>query len=401
MLAVVCRLVVADEPPPSAAELDELKARIDTLEAQVVALQPVAPAPAVPAGRALAPRLLIRGEGAVAFFDTPDGGAFPNSEFRVDEARLFLEAQLLDRAFLFSELNLYQREDMNTDVNVGELYVDIEGGEQLWGGGGSLTARAGRFDIPFGEEYRTRDAIDNPMISHSISDIWGVDEGVELYGVGGPLDAVLAVQNGGNHKIDDGDPDKAVVARIGWQPVGPLRISASAMRTGDLSVQKDESGELWFANEFLRPLGGPETTSTFHAELAQLDARLTWARGYVGGHVGGLCYDDDDTARDNTRDVLYWSVEGVQTVVSKLYAAARFSALSCPDGFAVTGQGAYERDAWAARAEDLWRLSLGAGWRWSPQLVLKGEYSFERGERPDGRDIEDQDQVAAQLAFGF
>ena len=60
-----------------------------------------------------------------------------------------------------------------------------------------LNVRAGRIDVPFGEEYLMRDAIDNPLISHSLPDIWGVDEGIELYGAAGKFSYVVAVQNGG------------------------------------------------------------------------------------------------------------------------------------------------------------------------------------------------------------
>ena len=44
-------------------------------------------------------------------------------------------------------------------------------------------------NLPFGEEYQVRNAIDNPLVTHSLSDVWGIDEGVQVYGTlgAGPL----------------------------------------------------------------------------------------------------------------------------------------------------------------------------------------------------------------------
>jgi hypothetical protein len=107
-------------------------------------------------------------------------------------------------------------------------------------GSGAWGFRPSRFDIPFGEEYLYRDAIDNPLVSHSVSDMWGIDEGAELYGSRGHIDYVLAVQNGGHPSLKDGDQDKAVVARVGVEPRTGLRFSLSGMRTGDIDPVDDE-----------------------------------------------------------------------------------------------------------------------------------------------------------------
>lgn len=36
--------------------------------------------------------------------------------------------------------------------------------------------------------------MENPLISHSLSDLWGIDPGVELYGTVGDFNYVVAVQ---------------------------------------------------------------------------------------------------------------------------------------------------------------------------------------------------------------
>ncbi|MCI0534921.1 MAG: hypothetical protein L0Z50_06815 [Verrucomicrobiales bacterium] len=100
----------------------------------------------------------ISGEGAVAFFDTQANGAQPNAEFRVDEAKLFVEAPVWDDVYFFSELNLATREHDGLDFRLGELYIDFENVSRLWNRDRMLNVRAGRIDIPFGEEYLLRDA---------------------------------------------------------------------------------------------------------------------------------------------------------------------------------------------------------------------------------------------------
>ncbi len=132
----------------------------------------------------------IGGEGGLGFFHTGSKGQFSNSEFRVDEAKLFVEAPIWRRVYFFGELDLVirEREPDDDNIKVGELYVDFENVSALWNQDNVLSIRLGRMDIPFGEEYLTRDVIDNPLISHSLSDLWGIDEGIEFYGKAGRFD---------------------------------------------------------------------------------------------------------------------------------------------------------------------------------------------------------------------
>jgi hypothetical protein len=111
----------------------------------------------------------------------------PNDEFKVDEARLFVEAPIVENVYFFGEVNLATREQPDIQARLGELYLDIENISQLWHNDHLLNARVGRLYTPYGEEYLTRYAIDNPFISHSLSDLWGVDEGIELYGRAGKM----------------------------------------------------------------------------------------------------------------------------------------------------------------------------------------------------------------------
>lgn len=389
-----------ETPAAGDAALQVLQQRLDQLQRQVEALQADAAGTPAP-GSDPAPRLRWGGAGALAYFDTGRAGAFPHDEFRIDEARLFLNARLDESVFLFAELIIEQRESPNQDLRIGEFYVDVEDLLQVWGGAAPLTLRVGRFDLPFGEEYRTRDPIDSPLISHSVADPWGIDEGIELFGSAGRVDYVVAVQNGGYDSLADGDSDKAVIARLGYEPTAALRVSVSAMRTGDLSLNEDQQAELWFGNDYVRPLGAADTMTTFSSDLAQADVRWRWTRGHLAAAFGAIRYEDNDTAADNDRDAFYYSLDAQQTLAGACYAAARYSALHADDAWPVQGHGPYVMDANDQLVEDLWRLGLGLGYRWNRHLVLKTEYTFERGDAAGGAVIKDRDQVAVQMAVGF
>jgi hypothetical protein len=348
-------------------------------------------------------RVNISGQGGVALFSGQANSMFPNTEFRVDEARLFLEAPIWGDVYFFSELNLATREEDELDLKLGELYLDFEDLSRLWGETRQLNLRVGRLDIPFGEEYLYRDAIDNPLVSHSLPDTWGVDEGLELYGAIGPVSYVVAVQNGGVPGTSDANDDKAVAGRLSYDPTPQLHLSVSGMRTGDLDVEEDELSELWFGGGWFRSIGGPNTTE-FHANLVQGDIAWKCARGRLRAFAGYARYDDNDPDADNRRDFYYYAVEGVLDWTRKFYTAARFSQIFVDGGYPMPGQGdlgSYFFNPFAPQAEELWRCSIGVGYRFSPQLVVKTEYSFEGGKEVGGTSREHVDIFAAQAAFGF
>jgi hypothetical protein len=339
----------------------------------------------------------LSGEGGAGVFETGSKGAFPNAEFRVDEAKLFVDAQVWGDVYAFAELNLATREDVDVLLDLGECYLDVEDVSKLWGRTGQLNARIGRMDVPFGEEYLTRDVIDDPLISRSLSDLWGVDEGLELYGALGKFNYVLAVQNGGIPDTRDFSADKSIAGRLSYDPTPHLHLSLSGMRTGDLSAPKDSLSAEWFGCGFFRPLGG----TLFHANLVEADAQWRWKSGHVKAFGGYIRYDDNDPTANNKRDVFYYSLEGVQDITRKFYASARFGQVFAHNGFPIVGQGNMDTYLFGPLADQMWRLSLGVGYRWSPHFAIKTEYSIERGTTVNGPDRNHEDFFGTEAVFGF
>ena len=385
--------LLAEQVRAQQKQIDELRSRLDHMN------EPEAPAAVAETGR----QLRLSGELGVAYFDTGSNGWAPNAEFRVDDAKIFVEAPIWKNVYLFGGLEITTREANDEYFHVGELYVDVE---DLWrlDRNHTLSLRAGRMNLPFGEEYLVRNVVDNPLVSHSLADIWGIDEGVQVYGQLGPVRYNLAVQNGGYESTRDFDSDKSVVARIGFDPTPQLSLSASAMRSGDLTSAGDEFSAAWFANAFFRPIGPPGAATVFDVKLAEVDAAYRWKTGHLKGNYGWASYRDNNPSADYSRDMTYYSVEGLQHVTGGLFAAARYSAIDAPGGYPLAGQGnagKYFYNPFATLTKDLQRLSVGVGYRFSDPLVWKLEYSWEDGHLTNGTKRDAEDMLSSLLGMRF
>jgi hypothetical protein len=378
-------------------QIDELRSRLDRIDA------PGAPAAPLPSAAESGRQIRLSGEVGVGFFNSGSDGGQPNSEFRVDDARIFLEALVWRNVYFYGGIELTTREANDEYFHVGELYVDVE---DLWSFGrdATLSLRAGRFNIPFGEEYQSRNVIDNPLVSHSLADIWGIDEGVQVYGKLGRVRYNLAVQNGGHKTLRDFDTDKSLIGRLSFDATPRLTLSASAMRTGTLTVADDEESEVWFANAFFRALGPAATTRTFHAELAEVDATYRWPSGHLKAAAGWIQFDDDSTTLSTSRNLSYYSIEGLQQLSDRFFAAARYSAIDAPRGYPLAGQGRAGKfffNPSAPHTTDLERLSVGVGYRFGPPLVWKMEYSWENGHLLNGTKRNNEDMLSSILGIRF
>lgn len=376
-------------------EILDLRRRVDSMEKQSHT-----PAPG-DAGLHWTDHLIISGRGAAAFFSSEENGAYPNDEFRIDEARLRLEAKLGADAYFFTEVNLADRDDDREETWLGDLYVDIENIGQFWDAELPLNVRFGRFDIPFGEEYQYRDAIDNPLITHSLTDFWGIDEGIAFYGGFSTWDYILAVQNGSHPFFNDFNSDKSVTLRIGYQPAKSWRFSVSAMRTGDLDAQGDEMSEMWYGSGFFRGIGAAATNGTFSVELLEANLRKTWSGGHFAAAAGMTWYDDDQPgSREHTSE--YISLELAQDITERWYVAGRFSRIESDEGMPLVGLGPFFPDFFSDDlVTEIWRVSLGTGYRISRNLIAKTEYSWEQGDLQSGSELNNRDLLSVQAAYSF
>ena len=97
----------------------------------------------------------------------------------------------------------------------------------------------------------------------------------------------------------------------------------------------------------------------------------------------------------------YYYVEALQGLNEKLYGAVRWSRILAPEGFPLVGAGDFDSRFFGNLTEDLWRLSLGVGYRWSRNLVFKGEYSLNGGKELGGKSRNHEDFLGAEVAVQF
>lgn len=392
-------------------QIDELRNRLNGLDEadqrQKLEIHEIRDDVASVADTAAAPvaqgssRFRLSGEVGLAFFSGEKNGQFANEEFRVGESRLFLESEIARGTYLFTAIELFRRESGNSDVEVGEVFVDIE---NLFGSDdfdSLATARVGRFQIPFGQEYLNRYVFENPLVSHSVADIMGIDEGAQVFGEIDGFSYALAVMNGGASSLRDFDSGKALVARLGYQNAERLKFHASFMNTGDINVAGDGATELWIGDTRFRSIGSAGT-SEFDVELFQLDGSLDWRGGVVKSAIGTARYEDDDPLGSNLRNLDFFQIEALQNIAPDLYGVIRYSKLDADGGYPIAGNGDPAIFIGSGiLTEELNRLSLGLGYSPAENVITKLEYSFEEGTHSDGSEREDTDQISAELGVRF
>ena len=343
----------------------------------------------------------ISGEAGVVFRAGEANTNFPNEEFRVDEARLFIEAQIADKTYIFSELELFSRETINSDLEIGELYIEFEEVLAIADWDRAVNFRMGRLNIPFGEEYLKRDVMDNPLISHSVADFWGIDEGIEAFGEMGNFSYVLALLNGSQDRLRDFTSDKSVVARAGFDLTNQLHFGGSFMRTGDIDPEKEVLTELWFGNGFFRSIGS-ESTTKFDVEIAQLESTFAWQNGELKVDYGEIWYRDNDPNSSNSRDFEFWQIEAQQEIGENLYAAARYSGMNVDKGYPVAGMAARGFNFFGPFfAKELRRLSLGFTYWVHSDVVIKLDYTMEDGDQLSGSKRSNTDIFSAEVGARF
>lgn len=134
------------------------------------------------------------------------------------------------------------------------------------------------------------------------------------------------------------------------------------------------------------------------------DATVHWDGGHVGAALGGVSFDDNDTAADNSRRMTYGYVEAVQAFTEPLFGAVRYSRIDAPGGYPLVGwgdSGRYFFSPFAPLTEELNRLSVGLGYRFGPPLVLKFEYTFEWGRQSNGVERDRENFFGTELGLKF
>ena len=323
----------------------------------------------------------LSGFGAVEYIDSGASGSKPFGGFGIRESSLFLEAKAWDDVALFLEIQVNRLgKDKELFVRTGEAHVLWRNVLERWGED-LLHLKAGRVDIPFGEDYLWQDAIDNPLISFAAAYPYGFDEGIVLFGTMRGVGWIAAVTDGTDDRSVEENRDKARQSESCMD--GRCRafyVSASAMRTGRTSESALEFGGQPSrtgrhrsdvdARQEPEPRGGRGAgPSRRHRQPSRRGATLAVSAGTAR-------LDDADDAFD--RAITWFSVEPRYPSAAGRRTSSPGTAKSAPtttsrgyhfDGKTTAGGHA----AYGYDVRRLQRLSVGVGYRPNPRMLLKAE----------------------------
>jgi hypothetical protein len=341
-------------------------------------------------------RIRIGGSGAVRYMD--------------GEARSHLETK---GGFMVYQVGITVDADINDNLSFWyDTGVLREGrtaafNEQIYGrydrilGSDMLNVKVGRTFMPFGEEYLRWNNIDNPLNSYTVSFPWAVDEGMLLFGdflSDSKLSYAAAVQNGNAGQNFDDNSKKTVSFKLSSTPTPWLYVSASYLnlgKQGDQVTRSTGTAEFWLSGFHIAPLGatsaasGPSPSAVVNGQAGEGNVKLTFDSARIWLNYGYMFVNDGGGDRFD-RIIRYYTGEVlgyIPKTEQKGYLVGRYSAIGTfnPDlgyrfagtEFAVPAFRTSPYSGFNNDQRDLYRYSLGAGWRLDKNAVLKLEHSWE------------------------
>jgi hypothetical protein len=445
LIGFVPASVRGEDQDPLLRRIDELERRVRELEAERAEARAYgepgtdatsgkdAPSNAADWTR----RVRISGSANAGYYNGSEASALPDGSFAVRDARFFVDAELandvrLGDTVLFRtagaslEWNLVRLGELDNDV--GELYGEFQGiGDSSW-----LNLQVGRFQIPVGEAYLrySRGYWDQPFVTNPVGAPWWWDEGVKLYGSDEDdrLGYVASLTNGETSFDEDASSDEQATLKLFTNPTPWLHLSVSGLRSGTIgSVDDRAMGALWLGETWARAFGagsdlpnligggavadGPnelEDTTLLGADV--ILRQPGWGHLWLGS---GTYRIDSAGASLYDRELRYWIAEllvEASLVLPELdpfYVALRAAGLGTGDGEEGYLLDSRYSDRFGYNMEELTSYSAVLGWKLTPNLRLRLEYTHSvielvRGASAALGDPDDRaDQLGLELGLHF
>lgn len=356
-------------------------------------------------GRDWFERVDVFGFVAGAYYHTEARGRWPRGAFVVDQASLFVEADVSEDVGALLELKF--DEQPSTTFRTGETYVNLRR-VAAWGDDGRLGVKLGRFDLPFGQYYLLQHAPDNPLVTYPAAMPYGVDEGVLAYGVWRGVEFAASVTEGHLERDSSQGTAPAVTARIGGDCGRGVHASASY-----LHIRETGRSAVCFSGIWLTPVGvdAPSTLGTspsagVRADLGVLDVRFEPGdRFRLRVSLGHGRLDDEVDAFD--RDFTWFVLEPAWSPSPRWEVVGRWSEVGTyDDQEGLRFEGRPHANASADVGHDLTRLrrlSLGVRFDVTPALAAKLEVGIDHLDVIDVSPFRGDDRayVAAQVVASF
>jgi hypothetical protein len=254
-------------------------------------------------------------------------GARPNGGLNNRQLIFFINAEVwenVDAYFEWFPLGAYAFNQPGGN-NSGEAYIVFKNLIRAEGQN-RLSAKVGRFDLPFGEEYLQQNWIDNPLISRSAAWPWGWDNGLELYGTYRSVGWIFSLTDGKFGSNMDSDNDES------FNPTYTGKIYSDLTEWLHASLSFISSGRharsaLWFGEDnFVTPGAGTGNGTTGAAKYVAFEGAL---KSHFHGfemlvNYGGLQITDVND-HNFDRQIWYYMVQPVYWVADRWYLAARYS----------------------------------------------------------------------------
>lgn len=351
-------------------------------------------------------KLKIKGRFAAGYFDSQKAGSFPSGSFEAPEAKLQFTFQPdnINTFVLRFNLNNGANNISSTSPLADYLYLQSKDFLPFLDNTPfSLGTRLGRFKLGFGEETLGNNLVESALPSNSAGNVGLNDEALELAGKIkfdnmnlSPLGWVFSVSDGNAGVGSDTSGAKAFMGKFYHSPIEPLYLSATYYDSGDL---KASSAEMSIAG-----LTAPPTAAIdWKRKVWEVDARYDYGKGkkplepvafsdsiaIVRLSYGGF---SDDVSGAAERNGQFGFVEGTYNLTKKFYTAGRYSIIDL-DGDQTASLNSVTTNRYQ-------RYSVGLGYRWSENTILKLGYDWNK-EGHAGTQDSSNNLLSAAVASQF
>ena len=385
-------------------EADQAKAKEESLKAKeevakIKEASQAVQAPRVDLANTLA-KLKIKGRAALGFFDSGKAGSYPAGSFEMPDAKLQF-------SFAPDAINtLVMRFNLNNATAQSPLldYFFLQSKDfipALKDSPFSLSTRLGKFKLGFGEETWSDNLVEGVLPSNSAARVTVVDEGLEFAGKVKldklklkPLGWVVSVSDGNSGVGSDSTAGKAFMGKLYHSPIEPLYLSTTYYNSGRLD---SSSAEMSIAGLVTRPSGENDWDRT----VWEMDARYDFGKGKKpldppafsdSKAILRLSYGQFKDEANRTRDGNFGFLEGTYSWTEKFYTAGRFSFVD------INGDGTATLNGVIANRYE--RYSLGGGYRWTDNTILKLGYDWNKNSWSGIGDADDN-LLSAMVATQF
>ena len=265
----------------------------------------------------------------------------------------------------------------------------------------SLSTRLGKFKLGFGEETWTDNLVEGIVPSNSAARATVVDEGLEFAGkvkldkIGlEPLGVVVSVSDGNSGVGSDSTASKAFMGKLYHNPIKPLYVSGSYYNSGELDSSSSEMSLAGVTSAI-------QSGMAWRRSVWELDARYDFGKGKKplepmvfsdSKAIVRLSYGEFKDDGNRTRSGNLGFVDGIYNLTKKFYAAGRYSFID------MNGDVTATLNSVTANRYD--RFSLGGGYHWSDNVILKLGYDWNKNSGPGVNDADDN-LLSALVATQF